>query len=157
MLLLEEFHFETTRGLFWNGPRNFEPRSDDEDDTVDICEDGYICEKFKKSICFKYLLKDHCIPYICGIKTRQSQCSPAKISSGDTEEAEETVVATSHIKRYVNDPLLCKNTNFLPHHDCGIARCHIISQKKAWLVLRGFVPPNKKDACVTSNFSPREG
>ncbi|GBM17764.1 hypothetical protein AVEN_99646-1 [Araneus ventricosus] len=25
--------FEATRGLFWDGPRNFEPRSDDEDDT----------------------------------------------------------------------------------------------------------------------------
>ncbi|GBL81637.1 hypothetical protein AVEN_93428-1 [Araneus ventricosus] len=24
--------FEATRGRFWNGPRNFEPRSDDEDD-----------------------------------------------------------------------------------------------------------------------------
>ncbi|GBM43032.1 hypothetical protein AVEN_215166-1 [Araneus ventricosus] len=23
--------FEATRGLFWGGPRNFEPRSDDED------------------------------------------------------------------------------------------------------------------------------
>ncbi|GBO34653.1 hypothetical protein AVEN_165552-1 [Araneus ventricosus] len=26
-------HFEATRGLFWDGPRNFEPWSDDEDDT----------------------------------------------------------------------------------------------------------------------------
>ncbi|GBO34291.1 hypothetical protein AVEN_32896-1 [Araneus ventricosus] len=25
--------FEATRGLFWDGPRNFEPWSDDEDDT----------------------------------------------------------------------------------------------------------------------------
>ncbi|GBM19274.1 hypothetical protein AVEN_133760-1, partial [Araneus ventricosus] len=25
--------FQATRGLFWDGPRNFEPRSDDEDDT----------------------------------------------------------------------------------------------------------------------------
>ncbi|GBM84696.1 hypothetical protein AVEN_93078-1 [Araneus ventricosus] len=26
--------FEVTRGLFWDGPRNFEPRSDDDDDTL---------------------------------------------------------------------------------------------------------------------------
>ncbi|GBL82895.1 hypothetical protein AVEN_106409-1 [Araneus ventricosus] len=26
-------HFEATRGLFWDGPRNFELWSDDEDDT----------------------------------------------------------------------------------------------------------------------------
>ncbi|GBM13573.1 hypothetical protein AVEN_123986-1 [Araneus ventricosus] len=25
--------FEATRGLFWDGPSDFEPRSDDEDDT----------------------------------------------------------------------------------------------------------------------------
>ncbi|GBL86006.1 hypothetical protein AVEN_89066-1 [Araneus ventricosus] len=25
--------FEATRGLFWDGPRNFEPQSDDENDT----------------------------------------------------------------------------------------------------------------------------
>ncbi|GBM69831.1 hypothetical protein AVEN_198538-1 [Araneus ventricosus] len=25
---------ETSRGIFWSGPRNFEPRSDDEDDTL---------------------------------------------------------------------------------------------------------------------------
>ncbi|GBM61669.1 hypothetical protein AVEN_133455-1 [Araneus ventricosus] len=30
---LDMFRLEATRGLIWNGPRNFEPRSDDEDDT----------------------------------------------------------------------------------------------------------------------------
>ncbi|GBN90847.1 hypothetical protein AVEN_90765-1 [Araneus ventricosus] len=28
-------HFKATRGLFWDGPFNFEPRSDDEDDIRD--------------------------------------------------------------------------------------------------------------------------
>ncbi|GBM82808.1 hypothetical protein AVEN_20252-1, partial [Araneus ventricosus] len=28
-------HFEATRALFWDGPRNFEPQSDDKDDTRD--------------------------------------------------------------------------------------------------------------------------
>ncbi|GBO24501.1 hypothetical protein AVEN_145064-1 [Araneus ventricosus] len=32
-LIILTAHFEATRGLFWDGPRNFEPRSDDEDDT----------------------------------------------------------------------------------------------------------------------------
>ncbi|GBM47426.1 hypothetical protein AVEN_175605-1 [Araneus ventricosus] len=32
MQLMRAFQQET-RGLFWDGPRNFEPRSDDEDDT----------------------------------------------------------------------------------------------------------------------------
>ncbi|GBM20501.1 hypothetical protein AVEN_61045-1 [Araneus ventricosus] len=32
-LLVLTSNFEATRGLFWNGPRNFEPLSDDEDDT----------------------------------------------------------------------------------------------------------------------------
>ncbi|GBN27949.1 hypothetical protein AVEN_179275-1 [Araneus ventricosus] len=27
------FRFEATRGLFWDGSRNFEPQSDDEEDT----------------------------------------------------------------------------------------------------------------------------
>ncbi|GBL62988.1 hypothetical protein AVEN_125894-1, partial [Araneus ventricosus] len=31
-LVLLSSHFETTRGLFWDGPRNFEPWSGDEDD-----------------------------------------------------------------------------------------------------------------------------
>ncbi|GBM56392.1 hypothetical protein AVEN_132864-1 [Araneus ventricosus] len=33
VLVLLTFRFDATRGLFWNRPRNFEPRSDDEDDT----------------------------------------------------------------------------------------------------------------------------
>ncbi|GBM32407.1 hypothetical protein AVEN_239797-1 [Araneus ventricosus] len=32
-LVILTSRFEATRGLFWDGPRNFEPRSDDEDDT----------------------------------------------------------------------------------------------------------------------------
>ncbi|GBL95716.1 hypothetical protein AVEN_668-1 [Araneus ventricosus] len=32
-LVIFTSRFESTRGLFWNGPRNLEPRSDDEDDT----------------------------------------------------------------------------------------------------------------------------
>ncbi|GBO29555.1 hypothetical protein AVEN_266781-1 [Araneus ventricosus] len=31
--LIYTLHFEATRGLFWNGPRNFELCSDDEGDT----------------------------------------------------------------------------------------------------------------------------
>ncbi|GBM10226.1 hypothetical protein AVEN_177494-1 [Araneus ventricosus] len=33
VLVILTSRFEATRGLFWDGPRNFEPRSDDEDDT----------------------------------------------------------------------------------------------------------------------------
>ncbi|GBN61348.1 hypothetical protein AVEN_125609-2-1, partial [Araneus ventricosus] len=32
-LVILTFHFEATRGLFWDRPRRFEPWSDDEDDT----------------------------------------------------------------------------------------------------------------------------
>ncbi|GBL92757.1 hypothetical protein AVEN_213694-1 [Araneus ventricosus] len=32
-LVILTIRFAATRGLFWDGPRNFEPRSDDEDDT----------------------------------------------------------------------------------------------------------------------------
>ncbi|GBM82761.1 hypothetical protein AVEN_272318-1 [Araneus ventricosus] len=32
-LVILTSRFESTRGLFWDGPRNFHPRSDDEDDT----------------------------------------------------------------------------------------------------------------------------
>ncbi|GBM19518.1 hypothetical protein AVEN_107989-1 [Araneus ventricosus] len=32
-LVILTSRFEATRGLFWDVPRNFEPRSDDEDDT----------------------------------------------------------------------------------------------------------------------------
>ncbi|GBN59886.1 hypothetical protein AVEN_180490-1 [Araneus ventricosus] len=32
VLVILTSRFEATRGLFWNGPRNFEPRSHDEDD-----------------------------------------------------------------------------------------------------------------------------
>ncbi|GBN87281.1 hypothetical protein AVEN_16232-1, partial [Araneus ventricosus] len=32
-LVILTSRFEETRGLFWDGPRNFEPRSDDEIDT----------------------------------------------------------------------------------------------------------------------------
>ncbi|GBL74975.1 hypothetical protein AVEN_243783-1 [Araneus ventricosus] len=32
-LIILMSRFEATRGLFWDGPRNFEPWSDDEDDT----------------------------------------------------------------------------------------------------------------------------
>ncbi|GBN61782.1 hypothetical protein AVEN_89385-1 [Araneus ventricosus] len=32
-LVILASHFEATRGLIWEGPRNFEPRSDDEGDT----------------------------------------------------------------------------------------------------------------------------
>ncbi|GBM45108.1 hypothetical protein AVEN_251836-1 [Araneus ventricosus] len=31
-LIILASRFEATRGLFWDGPRNFEPRSDEEDD-----------------------------------------------------------------------------------------------------------------------------
>ncbi|GBM53226.1 hypothetical protein AVEN_14244-1 [Araneus ventricosus] len=31
-LVILTSRLEATRGLFWDGPRNFEPRSDDEDD-----------------------------------------------------------------------------------------------------------------------------
>ncbi|GBN83449.1 hypothetical protein AVEN_92868-1 [Araneus ventricosus] len=31
-LVILTSRFEATRGLFWDGPRNFEPRSDDESD-----------------------------------------------------------------------------------------------------------------------------
>ncbi|GBL91251.1 hypothetical protein AVEN_195136-1 [Araneus ventricosus] len=31
-LVILTSRFEATRGLFWDGPRNFEPQSDDEDD-----------------------------------------------------------------------------------------------------------------------------
>ncbi|GBM24737.1 hypothetical protein AVEN_141811-1 [Araneus ventricosus] len=33
VLVILTSRFEATRGLFWDEPRNFEPRSDDEDDT----------------------------------------------------------------------------------------------------------------------------
>ncbi|GBL84706.1 hypothetical protein AVEN_191151-1 [Araneus ventricosus] len=33
VLVLLISRFEATRGLFWDGSRNFEPRSEDEDDT----------------------------------------------------------------------------------------------------------------------------
>ncbi|GBN07629.1 hypothetical protein AVEN_115647-1 [Araneus ventricosus] len=32
-LVILRSRFETTRGLFWDGPRNFETQSDDKDDT----------------------------------------------------------------------------------------------------------------------------
>ncbi|GBL80745.1 hypothetical protein AVEN_165120-1, partial [Araneus ventricosus] len=32
-LVIFKSRFEAIRGLFWDGPRNFEPRSDDEGDT----------------------------------------------------------------------------------------------------------------------------
>ncbi|GBM99918.1 hypothetical protein AVEN_248275-1 [Araneus ventricosus] len=35
-LVILTSRFEATRGLFWDGPRNFEPRSDDEDDTYEL-------------------------------------------------------------------------------------------------------------------------
>ncbi|GBM59054.1 hypothetical protein AVEN_7430-1 [Araneus ventricosus] len=33
VLVIVTSRFEATQGLFWDGPRNFEPWSDDEDDT----------------------------------------------------------------------------------------------------------------------------
>ncbi|GBM82178.1 hypothetical protein AVEN_178935-1 [Araneus ventricosus] len=33
-LVILTSRFEATRGLFWDEPRNFEPRSDDKDDTL---------------------------------------------------------------------------------------------------------------------------
>ncbi|GBN28695.1 hypothetical protein AVEN_162328-1 [Araneus ventricosus] len=34
-LIILTSHFKATRGLFWDGPRNFEPCSDDDDETSD--------------------------------------------------------------------------------------------------------------------------
>ncbi|GBN48056.1 hypothetical protein AVEN_38326-1, partial [Araneus ventricosus] len=42
-LVILKSHFEATRGIFWDRPRNFEPRSDDEDDAVSCLSRMSVC------------------------------------------------------------------------------------------------------------------